>query len=147
METNKLCKRCSEILPLSDFYVHKKMADGHLNFCKKCTKIRVTDYRENNLVRIREYDRMRHSKPEWIARQYEYTKWYRCAKSNQSKANAAVSNAIKSGKMERQPCIICNNSKSEAHHHDYTKPLDVIWLCSVHHSRLHHKKFSLVPPF
>lgn len=34
----KECFRCHLVLPLSDFYAHKKMQDGHLNKCKACTK-------------------------------------------------------------------------------------------------------------
>ena len=34
----KACIACGQILPLQDFYVHSKMADGHLNKCKRCCK-------------------------------------------------------------------------------------------------------------
>ena len=47
---------------------------------------------------------------------------------------------VKRGKVIKSPCSICGCEKVEAHHHDYSKPLDVIWLCRKHHVELHQKK-------
>ena len=43
---------------------------------------------------------------------------------------------LKSGSLVRLPCLICGN-ESEAHHPDYSRPLDVVWLCSSHHKEAH----------
>jgi hypothetical protein len=45
--------------------------------------------------------------------------------------------ALKSGELIKQPCEICGDSKSEGHHEDYDKPLDVTWLCDAHHKARH----------
>lgn len=54
-------------------------------------------------------------------------------------ARALVQKAITSGKLTRQPCSVCGSEENiEAHHDDYDKPLEVRWLCSLHHKE-HHK--------
>ena len=57
----------------------------------------------------------------------------------------AVSWAIKSGKLVRQPCEDCGKIPSEAHHTDYSKPLDVRWLCRKCHLGLHGRMRRLSP--
>jgi hypothetical protein len=48
--------------------------------------------------------------------------------------------AIRSGKLVPQPCEICGNQKTDGHHTDYSKPLDVQWLCRKHHALVHRKR-------
>lgn len=45
--------------------------------------------------------------------------------------------AIADGRLRRGACERCANPKTDAHHDDYTKPLDVQWLCRACHSALH----------
>jgi hypothetical protein len=47
--TFKRCFKCGLLLPLSEFYAHPQMGDGHLNKCKNCTK---RDVHENYLKKI-----------------------------------------------------------------------------------------------
>lgn len=58
-----------------------------------------------------------------------------------SQARAAVSSAIRSGRLLPQPCEVCG-LKAEAHHSDYSRPLDVRWLCPSHHGVEHWKPVS-----
>ncbi len=51
-------------------------------------------------------------------------------------ARTAVGNAIKLGKMARGTCETCGQ-RAEAHHEDYTKPLEVRWFCRAHHREAH----------
>lgn len=55
--------------------------------------------------------------------------------------NAEIKKAIQEGKLVKpEQCSQCNrrNIRINAHHEDYTKPLDVIWLCCRCHVLLHH---------
>lgn len=52
-------------------------------------------------------------------------------------AHLTVQNAIRLGLLERQPCQVCGAEKSEAHHPDYDRPLEVQWLCRKHHKAAH----------
>ena len=53
-------------------------------------------------------------------------------------ARNAVNNALRAGTLVRKPCEVCGAVKSEGHHDDYSKPLEVRWLCRLHHTQ-HHK--------
>lgn len=44
---------------------------------------------------------------------------------------------IKNGTILKQPCEICNKLPAMAHHDDYSKPLDIRWLCAQHHYEHH----------
>jgi hypothetical protein len=55
-------------------------------------------------------------------------------------ARAYLREYIKRGKIVRKPCEVCGELKSEPHHADYDKPLEVIWLCRKHHLELHKKE-------
>jgi hypothetical protein len=73
----------------------------------------------------------------WM-RNYEKRKAYEKTRDKgQVKARNIVRQRIADGRLQRLPCEVCNDPKSHAHHEDYSKPLDVKWLCPKHHSELH----------
>jgi hypothetical protein len=41
------------------------------------------------------------------------------------------------GELPDQPCEACGATPAEMHHDDYSRPLDVRWLCRPHHLALH----------
>src|SRR5258707_11637000 len=57
----------------------------------------------------------------------------RRAKKRRRNCITRVYKAVKSGKLERKPCVVCGSRPTHAHHFDYSRPLDVIWLCPKCH--------------
>jgi hypothetical protein len=53
------------------------------------------------------------------------------------KARRITTDAIRTGKIKRKPCEICGYQPANAHHDDYSKPLEVRWLCDKHHREAH----------
>ncbi len=145
----KTCFKCNKTLPLSMFYAHPQMKDGHLGKCKECTKRdtanRVASKSATDLQWILD-ERERHrlkairvrSEGRSSKKKASSTKRYRKKNPLKWAAHCLVNNAIRSGLMTRKDCEVCGR-KAQAHHDDYMKPLDVRWLCSYHHAE-HHRK-------
>jgi len=124
------------------FYVHKRMADGHLNKCKNCAKKDVHKRYDDPISRkkIVEYERKRFQNPERKKMVLEYQRKRRIKSPGKYKARQKVSNAIRDGRLIRKPCEICGDPKSQAHHDDYRKYLEVNWYCRKHHLKKEGKK-------
>lgn len=133
----KQCFKCKAVKPLSDFYKHNMMADGHVNKCKECNKNDVTEHRNKNLEKIREYDRARGKESKRVKATTEITRAWRAEDSRRSVAHSQVARAIRNGTLVRQPCIRCAEAKTLAHHEDYDHPLVVMWLCQACHKQRH----------
>jgi hypothetical protein len=55
-----------------------------------------------------------------------------------ARCRSVVHDALASRRIVQQPCERCGSVEHiEAHHEDYTKPLEIIWLCRTHHRALH----------
>ena len=114
------------------------MANGHLGKCKECTKLDVhLNYRAKWSDK-KKYDQERNKKAERKLARLEYQRKMRANNPLKYRARNAVSYAIASGKLVRLPCVVCGNPKSQGHHHDYSKPLDVEWLCHKCHREGRH---------
>lgn len=148
----KECFKCKKTLPVTSFYKHKAMKDGRLNKCKECNKKDVRENRDNKLDYYREYDRSRANRPERILLRENYVKTdagklsankakKKWAESNVVKmaASTLVNNRIRSGQIVKaKKCSVCGSTgRIHGHHDDYTKPLDVRWLCSSCHVKWH----------
>ena len=64
---------------------------------------------------------------------------WRKANPEKRKAQTAVQRAVKRGTLVRPEACACGNPKVEGHHADYSKPLEVEWLCRRCHKRKHRR--------
>ena len=69
----------------------------------------------------------------------EREKVYRERDREKKLAKNAVYRAVCHGTITKKPCEVCGSDEVQAHHDDYSKPLEVRWLCRRHHSDLHNK--------
>jgi hypothetical protein len=126
----KKCRRCGADREISEFYTHAKMHDGHLNICKPCIVQSVKEHRATHANSISEYEAKRSQTEGRKQDQAAALKRHREKNPERYKARNAVSNAIRDGKISRGSCVHCGTDKRvEAHHADYSKPLEVTWVC------------------
>ena len=135
---HKTCFKCGAEKPLDNFYPHPQMADGRLNKCKECAK---SDVRLNNRKTRRKRSKYEHERFKEPARKRmvsEYQRHRRRVHPEKTRAYSFVWRAIKSGKITREPCEVCGTEvRVQAHHDDYSRELNIRWLCFVHHRELH----------
>ena len=155
----KECFKCKIFKPLSEFYKHSRMADGHLNKCKECTKKDSHKHRKENLEAVLEYDRNRPNREdrvkqtterisrlckedkEFFLKVKQKTADWRKRYPQKYKAQCAANNAVRDGRLiKKTNCEHCgSDGKLQKHHWSYEEEhwLDVIWLCTNCHGREH----------
>ena len=147
----KTCFKCGQEKPIEEFYKHPGMSDGHLNKCKDCTKKDVKENRKERIVYYKTYERKRSNLPHRVEAREKYSKTEAFKESHRraikrskklfkekTLARAMLRYEVMAGRITKKPCEICGETKNiQAHHEDYSKPLDVIWLCPKHHAWIH----------
>lgn len=109
----------------------------------KCKPCHAEGVRNNYRARrdfYAQYERERFNDPKRKARALEYQRIRRQKYPEKNKARACVSRAIRTGKLIRPPsCSHCGIAcKPQAHHDDYSKPLEVRWFCFKCHREVGH---------
>lgn len=144
----KTCKLCGESKPPTEFYVEKRAQDGLRSRCKACVLTATNAYKKRNPDKVRELSRRHRERNPEVARE-EKRRWarnnpekrrqlrneWRAANREKSRAHSAVARALKGGTLKKSStCEDCGTSgRIEAHHDDYSRPLDVRWLCARCH--------------
>lgn len=130
----KICPKCSKEKDEDCFHKHKGREDGLQSICKECKKNnnrhRYVKNREEILKGNRDYSRTEKGKRSHCDGQYKQRKKY---PEKQIARNATR-------RLTKQPCEVCGETEVEAHHEDYSKPLNVRWLCRQHHIDIHRSK-------
>jgi len=104
---------------------YRRRRDHKLRICYK-TQSRP-EYKKNK----REYDRKYYQANKERIRQVKAKA--RAEHPEKHKARSLLKDYAYRGKIKRLPCELCGDPKSQGHHEDYSKPLEVRWLCSKHH--------------
>lgn len=93
-------------------------------------------YREKNREKFRAYNKEYNRR--WRqANGYHHERRSQKRYPEKERARRLLQVAVYNGSIVRSPCEVCADTTSEAHHDDYTKPLDVRWLCRRHHTEVH----------
>ena len=134
----KRCSKCNKNLDEEAFSLCRGNKDGRQDWCRLCQSEHNKTPKRRAAIdattrRYRMTDRFRklHNKDSAL----------RVARNPQrAKARRMVGNAIHAGKLKRQPCSIRGVPEAQAHHKDYSKPFDIVWLCFKHHREAHGQK-------
>jgi hypothetical protein len=145
----KTCKECCKTKPDSEFPTYSANGKrGLRGKCRTCWNIAWSPvvtahsnryyhenrngYRDKAKARTR---RAHHAPGAHIIHQ-QRNMAYAMKHPERMAAKVAVMMAVRAGRLIPEPCRICGG-KAQAHHDDYSKPLDVIWLCPIHHGERH----------
>lgn len=139
-----VCKACRAV------YVHNHYVNNrelYLSRSKAQKDRNPKKYKEYLKAYYREHREERKSKDREYAMSHRehinaYHRYWRSLPQNSIKKDAwkMVQLALKFNILVRpDTCSKCGvKCKPEAHHPDYSKPLDVIWLCKSCHENVHH---------
>lgn len=161
---SKPCTKCKCVKPLAEFEIEKRRKSGYGPLCRLCANALNNTY--NALPRVRQRMKELRSRPEAHAKHIEgLRQWYaanphtgnhprdkqRQAEYNRSRSHSPEVRArkrfyaaISLGRITRpNNCSVCGKQcKPHGHHDDYSKPYDVLWVCTKCHGDIHRTDIS-----
>jgi len=137
-ECRKAYQRTRHHLNMRDpVWAAKERKRGRDKARSPSARARACRYREANPEKfIAAGRRYRERNPEKVA---DTCRQWRRNNPNEWKAHCALNNAVRDGKIIKPKiCERCGEAKLlHAHHPDYSKPMEIEWLCSTCHRREH----------
>lgn len=143
------CTKCKEVRPDDQFYKNDSRCKPCMAAKYKAWVTSAAGRKKRNLINLK-YTRS--EKGRAVSR--KAGKKYRAKPEKKillkkipikHNARSQVLYALRTGKIKKEPCVTCGDINSQGHHEDYTKPLQVIWLCPKHHTAVHARKESHAP--
>ena len=117
------CRRCgASVTPRGSWHTR----DGRCLPCKRDQQ-NAANLAKGDVLKVE-------AKAAYIRRQRYYVEYWQRQRNDplhiqKRAARRKVSTEIEAGRLIRQACALCFAPKADAHHHDYTRPLDIAWLC------------------
>lgn len=147
--TTKRCATCKEIKLHVEFAPHNGSHDGRRNHCRTCLAVgrrAVKSETPEQTARRKQ----RQSRPEWQRSHAEALRRHAERFPKAARASRLATAAVKAGRLkpaERCQAADCDYAgRLEKHHHDYDKPLSVLWVCPMHHRQGHSRGFIRTAP-
>ncbi len=95
------------------------------------------DYRNENREKIREYHK-KYNREYRKEHGYLNEKKWKMANKEKYNAHMLLNYAVRTGIVKKDECCeVCGNKNIQGHHDDYSKPLEVKWLCPLCHKKQH----------
>lgn len=129
------CFRCKRVKAINEFMLNAARPGGRGYSCKACRP------KQERTPTRREYERAharrREKTPKFYADQAAAVARYKASNAKKARVREQVRGAIERGDLDRGPCEVCGAHEVEGHHDDYDAPLEVRWLCKLHHDDWH----------
>ena len=147
-----VCKKCSKLKSADSFGLSSKAKSGFRSTCRECEAAAARhryatdkEFRKKAIEKATLYQRAgfqrdysreyqdKHKTTPKRTNSTEVNRKHNAKYPEKFKARTALRSAMLRGDLVKAPCLICGKAESEAHHQDYSKPLEVMWFCKLHH--------------
>lgn len=137
------CKKCQQVKSVFEFNRHSRhgpFEPWNLRQCKECARNNYLERRDDP-VKVAS---LQQTSNNWKKAHPEHhamlAREYRARNKEKTLAQNKLNYAIRSGKIQREPCEVCGTTeKAHAHHKTYLQEdwYNVSWLCFICHKMQH----------